>query len=128
LKKRAGKNIEFLGHLKDGEMSRYYSKCRAFIFPPEEDFGITPLEAMASGRPVIAFKGGGALETVVENKTGMFFAKQTPQSIIEVIKNFNSDRFDSKEIREHALGFDKEIFKRKIERFVEEKYKKFLIL
>ncbi|MCK5465987.1 glycosyltransferase, partial [Candidatus Parcubacteria bacterium] len=124
LKKYANKNIEFLGHLGDKEMSQYYSKCKAFIFPPEEDFGITPLEAMASGRSVIAFKGGGALETVIKNKTGMFFAEQTPQSIIEVVKNFNSDKFNSEEIREYALGFDKEIFKKKIEKFVEEEYKK----
>jgi len=132
LKKYANKNIEFLGHLGDKEMSQYYSKCKAFIFPPEEDFGITPLEAMASGRPVIAFKGGGALETVVEissapfakGGTGMFFAEQTPQSIIEVVKNFNSDRFNSEEIREYALGFDKEIFKKKIREFIEKECEK----
>ena len=130
LKKYANKNIEFLGHLKDKEMNQYYSKCKAFIFPPEEDFGITPLEAMASGRPVIAFKGGGALETVIENSstpfakggTGMFFTEQTSQSIVEVVKNFNSDRFNAEEIRKHALGFDKEIFKKKIKEFVEEEY------
>ena len=104
-------------------MSQYYSKCQAFIFPPEEDFGITPLEAMASGSPVIAFKGGGALETVIENKTGMFFTEQTPQSIMGVVKNFNSDRFNPEEIRNYALRFDKEIFKKKIKRFVEEEYK-----
>lgn len=124
LKKNAKTNIEFLGYLDDEEISRYYSKCKAFIFPPEEDFGITPLEAMASGRPVIAFRGGGALESVAENKTGLFFDEQTPKSITDVIKNFNPDKFNSAEIRDHALKFDKEIFKEKIRNFVEEKYDK----
>ena len=127
LKKYANSNIEFLGYLNDKETSDYYSKCKAFIFPPEEDFGITPLEAMVSGRPVIAFRGGGVLETVVENKTGLFFNEQTPQSIINAVRAFDSYKFDSKEIREHALRFDKEIFKEKIKKFVEEEYKKFLI-
>ena len=127
LKKYADSNIEFLGYLNDRKTSDYYSKCKAFIFPPEEDFGITPLEAMASGRPVIAFRGGGALETVIENKTGLFFNEQTPQSIISAVRSFDSCKFDSKEIREHALRFDKEIFKEKIKKFVEEEYKKFPI-
>ena len=121
LKKIAKNNIEFLGYLSDKETSSYFSKCKAFIFPPEEDFGITPLEAMASGRPVIAFKGGGALETIIENKTGMFFSKQTAKSIIEVVKKFDSKNFNPKEIRAHAMKFDKEIFKKKIKKFIEEK-------
>jgi len=125
LKKYANSNIEFLGYLSDKETSNYYSKCKAFIFPPEEDFGITPLEAMASGRPVIAFRGGGALETVVENKTGLFFDRQSPQSVINAVKKFDSRKFNPKEIRNHALQFDKEIFKRKIKRFVEEEYNNF---
>jgi len=122
LKKYANSNIEFLGYLNDEETSNYYSKCKAFIFPPEEDFGITPLEAMASGRPVIAFRGGGALETVVENKTGLFFNEQTPQSIINIIKDFDSHKFNPEEIRNHALEFDRELFKKKIKKFVEEEY------
>ena len=125
LKKYANSNIEFLGYLNDKEISNYYSECKAFMFPPEEDFGITPLEAMASGRPVIAFRGGGALETVVENKTGLFFNEQTPRSIIEIIKDFDSRKFNSKEIRNRALEFDRELFKKKIKKFVEEEYAKF---
>lgn len=126
LKKYAKKNISFLGHLSDKEMSGYYSKCQAFVFPSEEDFGIAPLEAMASGRPVIAFRGGGALETVVENETGVFFTEQTSQSVMKAVKNFNSDRFDSEEIRRRALNFDKKMFKEKIKEFIEEEYKKFI--
>lgn len=125
LKKYANSNIEFLGYLNDKETSNYYSKCKAFIFPPEEDFGITPLEAMVSGRPVIAFQGGGALETVVKDKTGLFFGEQTSQSIINVIKNFDSRKFNPEEIREHALRFDKKIFKERIKKFVEEEHKKY---
>ena len=125
LKKHANSNIDFLGYLNDKEISDYYSKCKAFIFPPEEDFGITPLEAMASGRPVIAFRGGGALETVIENKTGLFFDEQTPRSIIDVIKNFDSRKFNPREIRDHALEFDRELFKKKIKKFVEEEYTKY---
>ncbi len=75
LEKIAGDNIKFLGRQPDSLIKEYYSKCRAFIFPGEEDFGITPLEAQASGRPVIAFGKGGALETVVEGQTGLFFLK-----------------------------------------------------
>jgi len=125
LKKRSGNNVEFLGYLNDDETSEYYSKCKAFVFPPEEDFGITPLEAMASGRPVIAFRGGGALETVVEGKTGLFFNKQTPQSLAEAVRNFNPSRFNPGEIRNYALKFDKEIFKRKIGEYIEKEYCRF---
>ncbi|MCK5332844.1 glycosyltransferase [Candidatus Parcubacteria bacterium] len=125
LKKIAKSNVEFLGYLDDQETSSYFSRCRAFIFPPEEDFGITPLEAMASGRPVIAFGGGGALETVVQDKTGMFFSEQTAESIIDVVKKFDSEKFNPEEIRAHAMKFDKAIFKEKIKNFIEDKYEEF---
>jgi len=126
LKRSSQNNIEFLGYLSDAEMSKYYSKCKAFIFPTEEDFGITSLEAMASGRPVIAFRGGGVLETVVENKTGLFFDRQTSQSVIDAVKKFRADKFVPKEIRGHVLEFGKEIFKKKIKNFIEEEYNEFM--
>ena len=124
LKKRANSNIEFLGWLPDAELTDYYSRARAFIFPQEEDFGIVPLEAMAVGTPVIAFKAGGALETVEENKTGIFFDKESIESLIKAIENFQKKEkeFDPVSIREHALKFDKEIFKEKIEKFIEKVY------
>lgn len=125
LMKRSKKNIEFLGYLNDSDMGGYYAQCKAFIFPSEDDFGITPLEAMASGRPVIAYRGGGALETVIEKKTGLFFEKQTPQSVIDIIKGFDSDKFDPAAIREHASRFDKEMFKNKIRKCIEREYKAF---
>ncbi|MFA7169341.1 MAG: glycosyltransferase [Candidatus Paceibacterota bacterium] len=125
LEKIAKNNIEFLGYLSDKETSDYYSKCCALIFPSEEDFGITPLEAMASGRPVIAYKSGGALETVIENETGVFFQEQTPETIVQTIKNFHAERFDSKKIRAHSENFRKEIFQDKIKCLVENEYLNF---
>ena len=129
LRKIAGPHIEFLGYLCDEEIKHYYSRCKAFIFPGEEDFGITPLEAQASGRPVIAFGRGGALETVIpftnENNspTGLFFEKQTAKSLAGVVQEFEmiSDKFESKKIRNHALQFDREVFEKKIKEYIDEK-------
>jgi glycosyltransferase involved in cell wall biosynthesis len=92
------------------------------IFSGEEDFGIAPLEAMSSGRPVIAYRGGGALETVIEGETGMFFDEHKPESLIEAIQEFEGMKFDKARIRDHALLFDKELFKKRMKEFVEEKY------
>lgn len=117
LKLRA-KNIEFLGRVSDSELPKYYANCKALIFPQEEDFGITPVEAMASGRPVIAYRAGGALETVKEEKTGVFFDEQTPDSLIEALKNFNEENFHQHKIREHAKRFEKKAFKNMIQRFI----------
>jgi len=114
--------IKFLGRIPDEEVKKYYARCRAFIFPQEEDFGITPLEAQSAGRPVIAYRAGGAMETVIENETGVFFDEQTPEAVIEVINNFDHKRFNPSKIREHALKFDTEIFKRNIKKYIEEKY------
>ncbi|MDD3006433.1 MAG: glycosyltransferase [Candidatus Pacebacteria bacterium] len=125
LKKMAKDNIEFLGYLNDEEASRYYAKCRALIFPSEEDFGITPLEAMASGRPVIAYRGGGALETVVEDVSGVFFDRQTPEAIVKTVENFQSEKFDPRKIRAQAEKFDRNIFKSRIKGLVESEYENF---
>lgn len=127
LKSMANNNIKFLGRASDEVIKEYYAKCKAFIFPGEEDFGITPLEAMASGRPVIAYGRGGALETVVDGKTGIFFEHQTSDSLIKSIRAFEKMTFDKNYIRKHAEKFDESIFKDKIYRFVEMKYKEFLI-
>ena len=126
LKNMAGNNsnIEFLGRVDDKEKARLYSKCQAFINPQEEDFGITVIEAMASGRPVIAYRKGGAAETVVENVTGKFFNKQTAEDLVEVLKNFNSRGFNPKVIREYAEKFSTERFKDEIKRFINNEYDK----
>jgi glycosyltransferase involved in cell wall biosynthesis len=127
LKKIAGddKNIEFLGRVDDNTMAELYRKCQAFINPQEEDFGITPIEAMASGRPVIALKKGGATETVIEGKTGIFFDNQTPEAIIDAVNKFNSNNFNPNEIREHAKQYSTERFKREIKEYIESEWTKF---
>lgn len=122
LKKMANWNVEFLGELSGDKLKEYYQNCQALIFPQEEDFGIVALEAMACGRPVIAFRGGGALESVKEDETGMFFDEQTADSLVETVEGFKAERFDSRKIRNHALKFDKEIFKKKLKEFIDKAY------
>jgi glycosyltransferase involved in cell wall biosynthesis len=125
LKKIAKPNIEFLGKITETEKSKLLSECLAFIHPQLEDFGITPLEAMASGRPVIAYRQGGATETVVEGKTGIFFDKQTWESLYQAVKNFNTANWHSPTIREHSQNFHIKNFKKQIKKFVEDKYSLF---
>jgi glycosyltransferase involved in cell wall biosynthesis len=122
LKNIARKNIEFLGELREEDLRKYYQECQALVFPQEEDFGIVALEAMACGKPVIAYQGGGALESVKKGETGMFFNEQTPESLIKAVKEFRPEKFNSQIIRAHALKFDKEIFKKKIKEFIEKTY------
>lgn len=119
LKKMAGSNIEFLGRVSDEKLAKYYARCRAFVFPQEEDFGIVAIEALASGRPLIAYHGGDIVEHIQEGKSGVFFARQTPEGIVEAVKKFEKMDFDSCQIRESALKFDKKIFKDKIKNYIE---------
>jgi glycosyltransferase involved in cell wall biosynthesis len=121
LKRMAGPTIRFLGRLSDEEVIHYYRHCRAFLFPGDEDFGITPLEAQAAGRPVIAYGSGGALASVVDGVTGAFFKEQTVESLVEVLANFNEQHFDPNAIRNHALEFDTPRFQRRIMQFIEAK-------
>ena len=110
-KKAETPNIQFLGKISDDRLRELYSNAKALIFPQEEDFGIVPVEAQACGTPVIAFGRGGALETV---RDGIFFYEQTPSALQEAIKKFESASFDPQKLREHALRFDKKLFKHKI--------------
>lgn len=119
LQKMAAGNIEFLGRVSDDELPGYYANCKGFIFPQEEDFGIVAIEAMASGRPLIAFRGGDIPEHMEEGKSGIFFDKQTPEAIIEAVEKFALLTFDPEYIRAQSLKFDKEIFKEKIKEYVE---------
>jgi len=116
----AKSNIEFLGLVSDQKLKEYYAYCQALIFPQEEDFGITALEAMASGRPVIAFESGGALEIIQPGITGLFFKEQKAESLIETLTKFNPSDFNPKAIREIAMRFDQEEFKKKIKSFIDE--------
>ncbi len=119
LRKMAGPTIEFLGRVPDEELPRQYAECRAFVFPQEEDFGIVAIEAMASGRPVIAFRGGDIEERVEEAVSGVFFDEQTPDAIVAAVQRFETLAFDPGKIREKAIPFDKAVFKRKIREYVE---------
>jgi glycosyltransferase involved in cell wall biosynthesis len=121
LKRLAGPNVDFLGRQSDESLVKHIAECRALVFPGEEDFGIVPLEAMSSGRPVIAYRAGGALETVIDGETGIFFEEQTVASLVKALKRFQFERFDKARIRLHAQSFDKEVFKRKIRDYVEQK-------
>ncbi len=121
LKKIAGPNIEFLGFVSDKEKAKYLSHCKAFIHPQEEDFGITPIEAMASGRPVIAYKKGGALETVVDGLTGKFFENQTVEGLANAVLKLDLNKINPKKIREHAEKFSKKQFKKDIKNFVQKR-------
>lgn len=129
LARQANTNIEFLGWQDDVRLAELYATCQAFIFPGEEDFGIAPLEAQASGRPVIAFKRGGLLETVVgldgllpaAHPTGFFFDEQNIESLVAAVRLFeqNKHQFNPHSIREHAGKFGRDRFKREIVEHVE---------
>mgnify|MGYP001579990692 CR=1 FL=1 len=119
LQRMAGPTIEFLGYLTDKELVRYYSGCKTLVFPGIEDFGLTILEAQSFGKPVIAFRGGGALESVIENKTGVFFDKQSVESLIVAIKQFNNITIDPKDCIEQAEKFSFERFKKELMEIIE---------
>lgn len=114
LMQMAGPNIEFLNYLTDKELVEYYKSCRALIFPGIEDFGLTILEAQSFGKPVIAFEGGGALETIVENKTGVFFSPQTESALIRSVNDFMKKKFNPSDCIGQAEKFSIEMFNKRI--------------
>lgn len=125
LKKHARPNIEFLGAVSEEQKYGILCRARAFINPQTEDFGLTVVEAMASGRPVIAYRDGGATETVSENQTGIFFKDQSWESLFDAVSKFNYENWDSGLIRDHARQFDAVNFKDKIQKFVNCKFEEF---
>ncbi len=122
-RRQAKSNIEFVGKVSDAEKAALYRDAIAFIHPQEEDFGITALESMAAGRPVIAYGKGGALETVVPGLTGEFFGDQEWEELATAVIRFDASRYDASTIRAHAEAFDVKVFKRRIATFVSEAWK-----
>ena len=114
LKRMAGPTITFVGKVDGAYKAKLLAECTALILPSVEDFGITPLEAMASGRPVVALGQGGALDTVIEGKTGRMFAEQTAESLARVLSEFDPADYDPDVVRDHALSFDRSEFRRKL--------------
>jgi len=114
----AGPTIQFLTVDDDAALPGYFATAEAFLFPSYEDFGVTPVEAMAAGTPVIAFKAGGALDYVIEGKTGLFFAHQAADSLVETLKIFDGKRFDHAAIQKHALTFSTAAFEQHMRSFI----------
>jgi glycosyltransferase involved in cell wall biosynthesis len=110
LQSRAGRNVEFLGHVGDAELPRLVARARAFVMPGEEDFGIAPVEAMACGVPVIAYAAGGALDTQCDGQTGVLFREPTVEGLCAAIKRFETLHFDPLTIRAHSRCFDQQAF------------------
>ena len=119
LEAMAQANVQFLGYVDDAERLRHLSRCRALIFPGEEDFGLVPVETQASGRPVIAYAAGGALDTVIEGETGLFFHKQEVGALCDAVERCTTMDFNVERITAHATTFDKSVFKEKMEALVE---------
>ncbi|HEX6977287.1 MAG TPA: glycosyltransferase [Patescibacteria group bacterium] len=119
LKKIANRNIKFASELTDNKLRYYYSNCKALVFPQLEDFGIVAVEAQAAGAPVIAYKKGGALDTVIDGKTGIFFKKQNRESLIEAIKRFEKMKFGQGTIVANAKRFSVKRFKKEFLTIVE---------
>lgn len=126
LKEAQGGTIEFLGRVEDKSLWKLYGECRAFLaLAYDEDFGMTTVEAQAAGRPVVAFRGGGYLETVIEGKTGEFFNEYTADSLINVLKHFDIKKYNKDECQKQAAKFSQERFKKEIQEFVQQKMEGF---
>ena len=106
----AGPSVRLLGRCEEEEVRHHVARCRAFLMPQEEDFGIAPLEAQSAGRPVLAFAGGGALESLVEGETGSFFPEQTAGSLAAALAAFRPEEFSKQRCRENALRFSRQRF------------------
>lgn len=115
----AGPTIEFLGYVPDADLPDLLARAQAFMFPGEEDFGIAPIQAMAAGRPVIAFAAGGALDTVIPGETGVLFTEQSAAAIISAVEGFDAMTLSPAHIRAHAEQFDTAVFRQKLSQFIE---------
>jgi glycosyltransferase involved in cell wall biosynthesis len=120
LRRMAAPNVRFLGRVSDAEVRERLAACRALIWPGEEDFGLVPVEAMAAGRPVVAYGAGGALETVVDGVTGLFFQQQTPDALAAAVLRAEQIRWQTSRLRARAEEFDVAVFRSRFRSFVEE--------
>jgi glycosyltransferase involved in cell wall biosynthesis len=125
LQAMAGPTVEFLGYIPDEQLPDLMARCKAFLFPGLEDFGITPVQAQAAGRPVIAFGGGGALDTVIPGKTGALFYEMTVDSLAQTMESFDANAYDIGLLRAHAEQFDTQVFNRQIISYVEQAWAAF---
>jgi glycosyltransferase involved in cell wall biosynthesis len=114
----AGPTISFLGRLSDAEVEHYAARCRALIFPGDEDFGMAPLEIAAAGRPTIAYRAGGALETIVDGVTGIFFDRQDPEDLAAAIRRFERIDWSPATLRHHSQGFGSDVFQARFRAFL----------
>ena len=119
LEQMAGPTVEFLGRVSDATVKRFASRCRALLFPGEEDFGMTPLEINAAGRPVIAYGAGGAMETVIDGLTGMFFHVPTSAALMEAIEEFEQCDWEPLLLRQHAERFAYPVFAERVLAFLQ---------
>ena len=122
LESLAGPTVQFLGYVPDADLPDLLARAQAFMYPGEEDFGIAPIQAMAAGRPVIAYAAGGVLDSVVHGETGYLFREQSVEAIIQAVTSFDPLSVDSVRIQQHAAQFDTAVFQQKLRAFVTEKW------
>lgn len=123
LQKLANNNIQFLGRVSDSDLVKLYANCKTLIFPGEEDFGIMPIEVMASGRPVLALQKGGVQESVIKGKCGDFFKESTENSLEIALKKFNFNKYKKQDLLSRASDFSEKKFKDKIQEFIQKNCK-----
>jgi len=124
LESLAGPTVTFLGRVPDEDLPDLFARCRAYVLPGVEDFCIAPVQAQAAGRPVIAYGAGGALDTIVEGKTGAFFHEPTSEALAATVRTFDPDAIDPHDCAQNAARFDVSVFKRRLMRFIEIKRKR----
>lgn len=126
LKELAGETIKFAGSVDDTQLVNYYKDARAVLFPQDEDYGLVPIEAQACGTPVIAYGKGGALETIIKNITGVFFDKQTPESLVKAVKKIETLSIKYEDCQNNAKRFNSKTFKDTFATKVKQLYSNYL--
>lgn len=116
----AGPTVTFLGYAPDDDLPDLFARCKAYILPGVEDFAITPVQVQAAGRPVIAYGAGGALDTVIEGETGIFFSEMTPEALAEAVREFDTDTIDPQACVRNAMRFDASVFKKQLSEFIDQ--------